>query len=521
MKKLTKKSISLFIGMGCAIGFMSQPTHSVYAATFGGGDGTHLSPYLISEPEHLAELSQEVEKGNDFYGSYFEQTKSINFKDFDDDDNPDNGNFTPIGSTYTSFRGSYDGNYYTIANVQIIPTSSKTNDIGFFTRLDSYANVKNLNFKDLIVHAKSTNVGGVAGFIYETELSQINVSGSIINFSNSTNTYVGGIAGTIRNFSSTTNSLSFQGEVKTNGSYSGGIVGYLSDSKEASNLLSLGIVESISGTAGGLIGYSSSDTKLNNCLSQTEIKGTKKGGVIGSTMSVPSFSNIYWDQTFSETSYGNGYNTGPTYQSGMTGLTTDQLQGETAKTNLVGFDFDNVWETTDGLPRLKWLNKLKSPLIPGTHEVLLAGKVEPTLISLTVPADPINFVINPNLPDEEMFVAPKFQITNATKIPVSLTLHSFEKVTGPFNDVLPTEHDDWFNLETSELFDFALGIQPVSGQGWRSLTEGVRYVADKSNYDLGVLEPKGTVSFKLVAHHGTLFNTSFETTYRLTFIVGV
>lgn len=494
-----------------------------HAATFGGGDGSLAKPYLISTPEHLNELRETVNGGETYYGVYFKQTASIDFKNYDIDDDPTNGNFTPIGGT-NAFQGNYDGDYHTISNVKLVSDQTYT---GFFGYISNNASLENMNFENLTVQSSGRYTGGLVGYATDASLTNISVHGAVnstyYRTSSTTYGYTGGIVGYANSNLFKMDSINFSGIMTSSSFGTGGIIGGFYSAKSFSNLSVSGTIKSTYKHASGLAGSTSSESLyLENGLSVAQVIGPTTNGIIYSTYANSKyFKNLYWDKNNSTTSYGNSYNSSSSYQVGMTGLTTDQLQGEAAKTNLVGFDFENTWETTDGYPRLKWLNKLKFPLTPGTHEVLLAGKVEPTLLSLTVPADPINFVINPNLPDEEMFVAPKFQITNATKIPVSLTLHSFEKVTGPFNDVLPTEHDDWFNLETSELFDFALGIQPEPGQGWRSLTEGVRYVADKSNYELGILEPKGTVNFKLVANHGSLFNTSFETTYRLTFIVGV
>lgn len=457
---------------------MFSSSLATHAATFGGGTGSSKDPYLIYTPNHLNELREAVDGGNSFYGVHFKQTDFIDFKDYNIDDDASNGNFAPIGGETTAFEGHYDGNFYTISNIKIISDDTYT---GFFGKIKNFATIKNIAFENLMIQSSGKYTGGIVGYAADASLTNISVHGAVnstyYRTSSTTYGYTGGIVGYANSNLFKMDSINFSGIMTSSSFGTGGIIGGFYSAKSFSNLSVSGTIKSTYQYASGLIGSTSNEYfSFKNSLSVVQLISPIVDGIAcASGGSSKNFSNLYWDKTTSGASYGNGYDTSSGYQLGMTELTTDQLQGEAAKTSLVGFDFDNVWETTDGLPRLKWLNKLKSPLIPGTHEVLLAGKVEPTLISLTVPADPINFVINPNLPDEEMFVAPKFQITNATKIPVSLTLHAFEKVTGPFNDVLPTEHDDWFNLETSELFDFALGIQPVSGQGWRSLTEGVRY----------------------------------------------
>lgn len=515
MKKYTFISL---VGLGLLSGWLSSSSLVTHAATFGGGDGSLEKPYLINTPEHLKELRETVNGGEPYYGVYFKQTAPIDFEGYDIDDDPTNGNFAPIGSSSYTFQGNYNGDYHTISNVKI---TSKLTYTGFFGKVTNNASIKNIAFKNLTIQSSGRYTGGVVGYSDNVSINRVSVEGTLNSSYNviATTGYVGGIVGYLTSSSSELNSIQFSGEITSIGSNTGGIVGYTSDNSKLKKLLTSGQIKSSGGLVGGIAGNKENTITLQNALVLAKLTGSTKGGVIGTAYSVDNFQNLYWDQTFSETSYGNGYNTGPTYQSGMTGLTTNQLQGEAAKTNLVGFDFENTWETTDGYPRLKWLNNLKSPLTPGTNEVLLSGTVEPTLLNLTVPTEPVKFVINPNLPMEEAFVAPTFDITNDTNLPLTLAICDFEKVDGPFIDVLPTAHDDWTTLEIANRYDLALGVQPEPGVGWKSLTEGIRYVADKTNYTLGVINPNGTVTFSLAANHGFLFDSSVQTVYRLTFIV--
>ena len=52
----------------------------------------------------------------------------------------------------------------------------------------------------------------------------------------------------------------------------------------------------------------------------------------------------YWDTVTS----------GLTNSDGGTGLTTDEMTGEDAETNMTGFDFTSMWMITDNYPILQW-----------------------------------------------------------------------------------------------------------------------------------------------------------------------
>jgi len=58
----------------------------------------------------------------------------------------------------------------------------------------------------------------------------------------------------------------------------------------------------------------------------------------------------YWDMEASNITNGGD-------DSGVTGLTTDQMKGANAEKYMEGFDFENVWITTDGYPILRWQNE--------------------------------------------------------------------------------------------------------------------------------------------------------------------
>ncbi len=162
------------------------------------------------------------------------------------------------------------------------------------------------------------------------------------------------------------------------------------------------------------------------------------------------------------------------------------------------------------------------------RSVEVNGTVLPLVYSVTVPTDPLSFVLNPNAEEGQRFIAPTFTITNDTPASIQIELKAFEQTTNTFRDVLPTKYEDWNQLSKDQSKDFALALLPVPSEGWASLKEGPRYVADSSNryvadssnYDLGEIKAESSVDFTFTASHGRAFVERLNPQYRLSFMFG-
>ena len=539
---MKKKMLIPLVGLGIWGGFLITQPFLTYATQFGGGDGSVNHPYLISKPEHLNELRESINGGNNYKGVYFQQTTSIDFANYDCDQDSSNGNFAPIGSYDEPFEGHYNGNYHTILNAHIQSDDLTT---GFFGKIANEATIENLIFEQLTIASSGSTVGGVVGQMENGKITDVQIiKGMIQSTSPESNGKVGGILGESVHALTELEGVSFSGDIVGLSTTTGGIVGKISKGKTFKDLNFNGTIDSSNGIVGGLVGEITFAATLKNGLSQAQLQGEKIGGLVGQASNQAVFESLYWDQANSTLLTGLMEST-PT---GMVGCSTEQLQGKQASVTLKDFDFDHRWETTDTSPQLIRQTPIVIPLInesvettensettetsdtseptettdsTKTQEITIKGDIIPTLLSLKVPSTAISFSINPNLPSEEMFVAPTFKLTNETNTVLTLAIETFEKIEGPFNDVLPTAHTDWTNLSSNECYDFALGIEPKGSEGWTSLVEGVRYVADDSNYELGTLAPKGTATFELTAKHGLYFPSGFDANYRLTFVIGL
>ena len=103
------------------------------------GSGTEADPFIISSPNHLAYLAQQVNAGNTYADNYFKQTEDFNLN---------NKTWTSIGTTTYKFEGNYDGNGKYISNLKNI----------------LFGYIKNSEIKNLTLQGNDLNMLSLAGF---------------------------------------------------------------------------------------------------------------------------------------------------------------------------------------------------------------------------------------------------------------------------------------------------------------------------------------------------------------------
>ena len=197
--------------------------------------------------------------------------KTITLKD---NINLNNEEWTPIGTDYKPFKGTFDGNGKTISGLKVSGTIAS---VGFFGYISAAA-VKNIKVSDGIVIG--TYAGGVAGTSSGSTVENCSSSASI-----SGKELAGGVVGWAPR--STVKACHASGNVTaTEASNSivaaGGVVGFISISGSIQACYySTGIVtggKGISGNyscTGGVIGSSTDDVKVYNCYSTgTVVAGT-------------------------------------------------------------------------------------------------------------------------------------------------------------------------------------------------------------------------------------------------------
>jgi|GEM_PF-5101535 len=273
------------------------------------GSGTNTDPYKVKNDHQL----QCIE--NKDLSAHYEVTQNIDASKTNQW-NTGNG-FNPVGDSSNRFTGSLDGNGYTVDGLYI--DRGSTDYVGLIGLLSSSGSVQNIG----VTNVDITGDGFVGGLIGTNDGS---VSDSYSTGTVTGNGVVGGLIGD-----------NFEGSV--------------------SDSYSTGTVTGNSGQVGGLIGDNDQGSVDNSYSTGTVTGNFEVGGLIGNNDG-GSVSDSYWDTESS----------GQTSSAGGTGLTTSEMQGTSATTNMNALDFNNKWNTveasegdatTDGYPILQDLSREK------------------------------------------------------------------------------------------------------------------------------------------------------------------
>ena len=225
--------------------------------------------------------------------------------------------FEPIGfienDDFTSeFAGSFDGDGFQISDV-VIEYDGVDGDIALFASTDTGSVIENLSLDGSVTVTNSDrfNYGGLVGLH-------------------------GG--GTIQNCASHV-------DVTADGQRVGGLVGLNSDTVTES--YATGSVEADE-EVGGLVGRNSET--VTESYATGSVEGDEDvGGLVGSDrFGSDDISNSYADSESTGQNVAVGDEEDTDYTNVST-LTTAEMQGSAAETNMDGFDFANVWSTVEAV----------------------------------------------------------------------------------------------------------------------------------------------------------------------------
>ena len=225
------------------------------------GAGTLVDPWRIYSIYQLRELSEQVNRGNNFAGRFFELQRNLNnVGSFDPigNNNYESHNSTSTAAINRRFSGHFNGNGYTINGLRINISSTDTYVFaGLFGYLGQGAFIENLILNDVNISATSTAMGGI---VFIGAIAAIN-------------------SGTIRNVEIKSGSLhSNAGASGSAGtSYIGGVAGAMF--RGGSSIISSTNHSNINGTArrwtfhGGIVG-SSANSRIENGINYGNITGS-------------------------------------------------------------------------------------------------------------------------------------------------------------------------------------------------------------------------------------------------------
>ena len=155
---------------------------TITLADFASGNGTKNNPYTIKYTSDLDHLATFVNNGQDYSGVYFVLCNDIAYSyskdwNFSDDEN----NYTAIGTNDHPFRGTFDGQGYTVSGIRIYKkytTSNHYMDYGLFGVVGEGGTVKRVNLADTHITGYC-DVGGIAGRAYKSTIEDCSVGNNV------------------------------------------------------------------------------------------------------------------------------------------------------------------------------------------------------------------------------------------------------------------------------------------------------------------------------------------------------
>ena len=242
------------------------------------GEGTSVSPWLVSSPADLAKVGVSPCVLSGHYLQTAEIVLTV----------PAAGqsNHTSIGA----FTGVYDGDNKSISNMTIV---ASTPDQGMFTQITgSGAVVKNLVLKDISVKSAGSRIGGLAGQVLSSaRVENVHIAGGTVQQTGA-NSSVGGLVGSLNTSSVLASSSS--ATVTSQGSKTGGLVGAaLNPPGSIADSFATGNVSGAFLNTGGLVGevdgfteitrsYATGDVTQSSTINMTGLNDSDGvGGLLG------------------------------------------------------------------------------------------------------------------------------------------------------------------------------------------------------------------------------------------------
>jgi hypothetical protein len=315
-------------GMMGTVGAQTAPECSTVSYN---GDGTETSPYEVGNVDQLQCIEDQDLDGNYVQVSDIDASGTSSWNDGD--------GFEPIGAPNLLgriFSGKLDGNGHSIEGLTI--NRPDTDNVGIFSILNGEVDGVVLENADV---EGNSSVGALAGQANGATVNASSATGSVVGSSTT-----GGLVG--YNLASGSLENSSASVDVDGGNQAGGIVGQ--NDGVVSDSYSRGDVTG-DDTVGGLAGFNGfSGAVTTSYATGTVSANANSGGLIGVNINVLGTvaGDSYWDTqtTGQPSSAGDG-----------TGLTTSDMTGSAASSNMAEFDFTKTWvavTSPDEYPILSW-----------------------------------------------------------------------------------------------------------------------------------------------------------------------
>ncbi|MCA1802617.1 MAG: T9SS type A sorting domain-containing protein [Rhodothermaceae bacterium] len=310
------------------------------SAQYAGGSGSVNNPYLVSSADQLDAVRENLE-------AHFKLIAHINLGEAPW--NEEEG-WNPIGSGSNPFKGSFDGNGFSILNLTIDRQDENNQGLFGYTNGAVLKNLELLNVNisgavytgAVVAQSRASfydgievmgsitgknNTGGAFGNNYQDHIHKV-----ITNVNVSGTTSIGGLSG--GQFGSQIRHSGSDGSV-TGSNHVGGFIG--SNNGSNTSLADSYSHASVTGTTdvGGFAGYHQTGI-IVRCLSTGSVSNTS-GGFVG-TVTSGYINYSFWDTQRSGAATSEG---GP----GVAGFDTQQMK---TKDSYRAFNFIHIWSIIEG-----------------------------------------------------------------------------------------------------------------------------------------------------------------------------
>lgn len=302
------------------------------------GSGTETDPYVITNVSELQAMEKDLDAHYEL-GSDINANKTTTW---------DGGaGFDPVGNDSTEFAGSFDGRLYTISQLTIQRPSA--NDIGLFGNIEEGVVIQQVRLLDVRIHGNN-NVGGAVGSLETgSVVRNVSTSGDVQGADD-----VGGVVGQNYRQSIVTQSVSNATiNASAPNSRAGGLVGGNYRGSAINQSYATGQVTA--NRAGGIVGENYNNSSVSAVYTTGAVHGQQdEGGILGFNFKNSIVSDSYWNTE--TTNQSTGIDASDTsIPASVVGLTTSELIGSNAKSNMPALAFGSAWQTQSGdYPILTW-----------------------------------------------------------------------------------------------------------------------------------------------------------------------
>ena len=295
--------------------------YSSVCVTSYDGDGNAKNPFQIHTLSQLDSMRYCL-------NSYFILMNDLDFAGSSYDSINSSTGWSPVGASSAPFSGSFNGSGHVLSGLYI----NNLSNTGLFGYVKG-AKIDSLGLINCCITGYNY-AGGIAGLNNTSTISNSYVLGNI-----SGSNLTGGI--TSENYNAAIISNCYAGANISGKNYIGGISGENNSGAVIKNCYFTGIVTG-NNYCGGITGMHS-NSEITNCYAAAQINGEENVGSLVGGGSESVFSDLFYNN---ET-----WNSTDTLAE-INGLSTAEMKQQS---NFADWDFDNVWEITEGtsFPRLR------------------------------------------------------------------------------------------------------------------------------------------------------------------------